>query len=141
MKQFIYMLTWKSLLIYVHYSHTIPPPRGEQQRWSLGYWFLINDRKLKNNKLSGTLDIGNSYSSDLRLIDLQTNLITEFNESNEVQNVQIMQTIIFCIIFFFLPYDHVLENVSLLDECYLLFSLLLSNVKELHQPFHVLLQT
>ncbi|PON78712.1 Mitogen-activated protein kinase kinase kinase [Trema orientale] len=45
--------------------------------------------KLKNNKLSDTLDIGNSYRKKLRLVDLQTNLITEFDNSEDVTNVQI----------------------------------------------------
>ena len=50
----------------------------------------MNDSKLKNNQLSGTLEIGTSYSSHLRLIDLRRNSITEFDNSGEVSNVEIM---------------------------------------------------
>ncbi|PON38672.1 Mitogen-activated protein kinase kinase kinase [Parasponia andersonii] len=45
--------------------------------------------KLKNNKLNGTLHIGESYSEKLQLIDLQTNLITEFDNSEDETKVQI----------------------------------------------------
>lgn len=40
------------------------------------------DRVLKNNNLSGTLDIGTSYSNNLQLIDLRQNFITEYKTSN-----------------------------------------------------------
>ncbi|PON38670.1 LRR domain containing protein [Parasponia andersonii] len=46
--------------------------------------------KLKNNELGGTLEIVTSYSSHLRLIDLQGNLIREIENSTEVKNVQIV---------------------------------------------------
>ncbi|EXB36891.1 putative leucine-rich repeat receptor-like protein kinase [Morus notabilis] len=44
---------------------------------------------LKKNRLNGTLEIGTSYSNRLRLIDLQSNLITEFPD-DKVHHVQII---------------------------------------------------
>ncbi|GAB4848585.1 hypothetical protein Ancab_003291 [Ancistrocladus abbreviatus] len=38
---------------------------------------------LKNNELNGTLDIGTNYSSQLQLVDLQNNLISEFTPKQE----------------------------------------------------------
>ncbi|KAL5555459.1 hypothetical protein UlMin_037695 [Ulmus minor] len=45
---------------------------------------------LRNNDLNGMLDMGTSYSNQLRLVDLQQNYITKFEGSNEVNNVVIM---------------------------------------------------
>lgn len=45
---------------------------------------MINiGRVLKSNTLNGTLEIGASYSSHLRRIDLESNLITEFKGNVE----------------------------------------------------------
>ncbi|PON38668.1 Mitogen-activated protein kinase kinase kinase [Parasponia andersonii] len=44
---------------------------------------------LKNNLLNGTLDLGNSHGSHLWLIDLQSNSITDFKNSDEVNDVNI----------------------------------------------------
>ncbi|RDX81659.1 putative leucine-rich repeat receptor-like protein kinase, partial [Mucuna pruriens] len=45
---------------------------------------------LKDNKLNGTLDIGSSYSNQLRLVDLETNSIEIFEQKDEVSNVKII---------------------------------------------------
>ena len=49
--------------------------------WMVDCLFMTcNDRVLKNNHLDGTLDIGTAYSNHLRLIDLRTNSITEYEK-------------------------------------------------------------
>ncbi|KAI4296124.1 hypothetical protein L6164_036108 [Bauhinia variegata] len=45
---------------------------------------------LRGNQLNGTLDIGTPNSQQLGLIDLQNNLIRNFQQSNEVSNVKII---------------------------------------------------
>ena len=50
----------------------------------------MNDRKLKNNKLNGTLEIPTNHNNRLRLIDLEKNFITMFENSDDENNVQIM---------------------------------------------------
>lgn len=37
-------------------------------------------RVLRNNQLNGTLDVGSSYSDQLKLIDLQNNFIVGFTQ-------------------------------------------------------------
>ncbi|KAG4401468.1 hypothetical protein GLYMA_07G270800v4 [Glycine max] len=44
---------------------------------------------LKDNKINGTLDIGSSYSNQLRLVDFETNSIDSFEQKDEVPNVKI----------------------------------------------------
>ncbi|KAK7412782.1 hypothetical protein VNO78_04403 [Psophocarpus tetragonolobus] len=45
---------------------------------------------LKNNQLNGTLDIGKSISNQLDLLDLQINLIEDFNPQIDVSKVEII---------------------------------------------------
>ncbi|KAK6263918.1 hypothetical protein SCA6_019352 [Theobroma cacao] len=45
---------------------------------------------LKGNQLNGTLDIGQSFSNQLQIIDLQNNLITDFNNSVRPYNFDII---------------------------------------------------
>ncbi|KAJ1400389.1 Serine-threonine/tyrosine-protein kinase, catalytic domain [Sesbania bispinosa] len=45
---------------------------------------------LKHNKINGTLDVGSSYSNQLRLIDLETNSIDEFKQKDGVSNIKII---------------------------------------------------
>ncbi|XP_054776799.1 leucine-rich repeat receptor protein kinase HPCA1-like isoform X2 [Prosopis cineraria] len=45
---------------------------------------------LKGNELNGTLDIGTTYSSQLRFIDLRGNQIDQFRQSDGVPEVKIM---------------------------------------------------
>lgn len=45
---------------------------------------------LKDNKINGTLDIGSSYSNQLRLVDLETNSIDRFKQNGEVSKLKII---------------------------------------------------
>lgn len=47
-------------------------------------------RNLKHNELNGTLDLGTAYSSQLRLIDLQSNKIDNVEPSGGVSKVKTM---------------------------------------------------
>lgn len=51
---------------------------------------VCGDRVLRNNQLNGTLDIGTSYSNELKLIDLQKNSISEVNDRGGGYNVTLM---------------------------------------------------
>ncbi|KAK7363901.1 hypothetical protein VNO77_06061 [Canavalia gladiata] len=45
---------------------------------------------LKDNKINGTFDVGSTYSSQLRLIDLETNSIDNFKQNDGVSNFKII---------------------------------------------------
>ena len=44
------------------------------------YILICGGRKLRNNSLDGTLDIGTSNGKQLRSIDLQNNQISDYKE-------------------------------------------------------------
>ena len=46
----------------------------------------VVDRKLKNNQINDTLDMGNSISLALQLVDLQDNKIESVKVSGEYKN-------------------------------------------------------
>ena len=48
------------------------------------------DRLLKNNQLNGSLDIGTTYSTQLQLIDLQNNSISNYTEIAGGYNNELM---------------------------------------------------
>jgi len=52
------------------------------------------DRTLRNNNLSGTLDVGTSYSRKLQLVDLQNNSITGKVDSAGGYNKNLMYAIL-----------------------------------------------
>lgn len=54
------------------------------------YILTYDNRVLKDNKINGTLDVGSTYSNQLRLIDLENNLIDSFKQKDGVSNVNIM---------------------------------------------------
>ncbi|XP_029128277.1 probable leucine-rich repeat receptor-like protein kinase At5g49770 isoform X3 [Cajanus cajan] len=45
---------------------------------------------LKDNKLGGALDIGTNYSKQLRLIDLKSNSIEDFEQRNDLSHIKII---------------------------------------------------
>ncbi|KAK7263754.1 hypothetical protein RJT34_31351 [Clitoria ternatea] len=45
---------------------------------------------LKDNKINGTLDIGSTYSNQLRLVDLETNSVDSLKQTDGVPNVKII---------------------------------------------------
>lgn len=54
------------------------------------YILTYDNRVLKDNNINGTLDVGSTYSNQLRLIDLENNLIDNFKQKDGVSNVNIM---------------------------------------------------
>lgn len=53
-------------------------------------FFWWHDRKLRDNRLNGTLNIGSNYNSGLQLIDLQNNSIGLFTEKAGGYSIQIV---------------------------------------------------
>lgn len=54
------------------------------------FLFLLPDRKLRDNRLNGTLTIGYSYGRGLQLVDLQNNSIRLFTQKAGGYGIQIV---------------------------------------------------
>lgn len=54
------------------------------------FLFLLPDRKLRDNRLNGTLNIGSSYGRGLQLVDLQNNSIERFTQKAGGYGIQIV---------------------------------------------------